>query len=548
MGASKFMLGITSAAMVAAVVAPVSVGAKSVFSDIPGNSYAFNAINYGLEKGYISGITEDNFGYGKELTRRDAAVMIASAVYNGKVPEATSTFSDVQEDDYSSKYIAALQSLGIVGFEDGTFKPKETITRAEFAQMLVVAFDLGEADGAAKLYDVSDDYWAKSAIDTLVLYYDSEGTGEHMWSPENNVTREQAAQFVYSVEISPIVTDVTSITDTSVYVSFENSDVDTNKLRKSDFAIDGLDILSVKTAMYMNASGLQTHIVEITTSLQEAYKEYTLSYKGKEFDSSFTGGYQQIENTKALSDTQVQVDFSSPVTDITSGSFVITEIDNNTLQPTEDNLEVLDVKLSEDGKQAILTTEKQKEGAYYDVGLNDNLWGNFTGYVEGIYNIIPSGDNSIMFSVANVDDEYIKQENFTIEGLEIIDFTTTDILGEKMVSIVTSPQEMGKEYTISFLGKEYTFLGGIPFPDLVEAISSTEVVMTYSTSMSSVTAEDIEMYDAGTMAPVGIQDVGVSEDGLTITITTTTPLTPNTDYIVSCIDKTVLNGFTSLAE
>lgn len=546
MGTSKFMLGMTSAVMVAAVVAPVSVGAKSVFNDVPGNSYALDAINYGMEKGYISGITEDNFGYGKELTRRDAAVLIASAVYNGNVPEATSTFLDVQENDYSSKYIAALQSLGIVGFEDGTFKPKETITRAEFAQMLVVAFDLGEANGSAKLYDVSDDYWAKSAIDTLVLYYDSEGTGEHTWSPENNVTREQAAQFVYSVEISPIVTNVTSITDTSVYVNFENSDIDVNKLRKSDFAIDGLDILSVKTAMYMNASGLQTHIVEITTSLQETDKEYILSYKGKECDSPFVGGYQQIENAKSLSETQVQVDFSSPVTDITSGSFVITGVDYSSVEYPLVDLVVTDVAWSEDYKQAILTTEKQIPGATYDITFNEIEYGMFTGYIEGIYGL-QTIDNTVIFTVANVDRDKIKEENFAIEGLDIINFDMTNLLGEYLVAIETSPQEVNTDYTLSFLGKEYVFTSMTPYPYSTEVISDTEVVMTYDTPVGSMNREDFSIFDTYTNEAVELKDVTVSEDGLTVTLTTE-PLLPNVDYGVAYKGDVFYAGFFYEAE
>lgn len=46
-------------------------------------------------------------------------------------------FSDVSENDWSYQYIMKLAQRGIInGYVDGTFKPKNSITRAEIAVLL----------------------------------------------------------------------------------------------------------------------------------------------------------------------------------------------------------------------------------------------------------------------------------------------------------------------------------------------------------------------------------------------------------------------------
>ncbi len=48
-----------------------------------------------------------------------------------------SGFSDVKESDWSYKYIMKMLEDGVInGYEDGTFRPKNEITRAEIAVML----------------------------------------------------------------------------------------------------------------------------------------------------------------------------------------------------------------------------------------------------------------------------------------------------------------------------------------------------------------------------------------------------------------------------
>ena len=67
-----------------------------------------------------------------------ATVMIISSMFAMcAFADETSTFSDVNQDNRYYSAIDALVNSGVInGYEDGTFKPDNTITRAEFATIL----------------------------------------------------------------------------------------------------------------------------------------------------------------------------------------------------------------------------------------------------------------------------------------------------------------------------------------------------------------------------------------------------------------------------
>lgn len=196
---NRFVAGMTSTVV---LVAPVTTFAATQFTDVPEGNWAEEAINYGVEQGYLHGQSDSVFGYGQEIKRQDAAVMIASAVYGSSdlVPEGVPSFVDVSSSSYAAKYIAALEQFGIVGNGEGYFSPIDTVTRAEFAQMIVQAFDL-EDNGVERpdFTDVLDGAWYDNAITIIASQYHSLGYPDGTWKPDVALTREEAAKFIYGV-------------------------------------------------------------------------------------------------------------------------------------------------------------------------------------------------------------------------------------------------------------------------------------------------------------------------------------------------------------
>ena len=107
-------------------------------------------------------------------------------------------YSDVEEGTYVSEAVTVLSNLDILnGYEDGTFKPEATITRAEMAK--IVCETLGYYSmGSDKtpFDDVEPKHWAAGYINTAASLGIINGYGNGKFGPEDTVTYEQAVKMV----------------------------------------------------------------------------------------------------------------------------------------------------------------------------------------------------------------------------------------------------------------------------------------------------------------------------------------------------------------
>lgn len=109
---------------------------------------------------------------------------------------AENAFSDIA-DSYAVQEIQSLVQAGILaGYEDGTFKPREAMTRAQLAKVLVLALGLEANAAAADAFaDVPADSWFKGFVGALLKTNITDGTSQTTFSPDSPVTREQLAVF-----------------------------------------------------------------------------------------------------------------------------------------------------------------------------------------------------------------------------------------------------------------------------------------------------------------------------------------------------------------
>lgn len=113
-------------------------------TDIP--SQYKNEIAYLIEKRIITGYDDGLFRPNQYVTREEAAKIIGVALKLDKT-QRTTPFPDVKKSSYASGYIYWATKQGIItGYPDGTFKPKNKITRGEMAFLLKRAFTLKGAD------------------------------------------------------------------------------------------------------------------------------------------------------------------------------------------------------------------------------------------------------------------------------------------------------------------------------------------------------------------------------------------------------------------
>jgi predicted small lipoprotein YifL len=99
-----------------------------------------------------------------------------------------------------------LSRLGYIsGYEDGTFRPENTVTRAEAAMMIARLLgkdedEINELSRKSQVFsDVGDDHWAKGAIQLGYSYSYITGYEDGTFRPENIVTEQEFVKMAISV-------------------------------------------------------------------------------------------------------------------------------------------------------------------------------------------------------------------------------------------------------------------------------------------------------------------------------------------------------------
>ena len=121
----------------------------------------------------------------------------AASGNNGAVADTKSAFADMA-GHWAEGYASTLAEKKIInGYEDGSFRGENKVTRAEITKMLVTAFNIS-ADGGADFADVKKDSWyydfvAKASGAGVVNGYDGN------FNPDSSVTRQDAAVMLYRI-------------------------------------------------------------------------------------------------------------------------------------------------------------------------------------------------------------------------------------------------------------------------------------------------------------------------------------------------------------
>ena len=105
------------------------------FGDVNQNHWAFRYIETARNRGAISGYPDGTFGLNKNITRAELSKIICLA-NNYSLSQGPCDFSDCGEH-WALRYIVTARTKNIVsGYQDGTFKPNGSATRAEVCKML----------------------------------------------------------------------------------------------------------------------------------------------------------------------------------------------------------------------------------------------------------------------------------------------------------------------------------------------------------------------------------------------------------------------------
>ncbi|MBW7452467.1 S-layer homology domain-containing protein [Paenibacillus sepulcri] len=131
----------------------------------------------------------------------DRAVAVVKADHNSTyaVIGHSTALTDIA-NSWAKEFIQTLADKMIInGYEDGTFKPRSNVTRAEFVTMLAGGLGLADKDGASSFTDVSPSAWYGEVVHTVSERGFITGYEDGSFKPNQQISRQEEAVILLRV-------------------------------------------------------------------------------------------------------------------------------------------------------------------------------------------------------------------------------------------------------------------------------------------------------------------------------------------------------------
>ncbi|TVY03950.1 S-layer homology domain-containing protein [Paenibacillus cremeus] len=166
------------------------------FTDVSFDNWSSKAVELAAKIGFVSGYQDGSFHADQSVTRAEFVTMLVKAL--GISSKGSDNFADAQ-GSWAAAAISTLKSNGIInGYDDGTFKPNNQISRAEIVAILVKVMNLSPATGNSKFNDTKGS-WAEEAINQLANAGIIGGKENGKFDPNSNSSRAEAVTMVLRV-------------------------------------------------------------------------------------------------------------------------------------------------------------------------------------------------------------------------------------------------------------------------------------------------------------------------------------------------------------
>lgn len=173
---------------------------SNLFSDIDGH-WAKEWIESAVKIGFVSGYEDGTFKPERTITRAEFSTMLNNAIQI-EITEKLN-FSDVRESDWFYNEIQKSVAAGFFsGYENNTFRPNNPIKREEVAKVVAGAITTGNIDGegATLLKDYNTiQEWAKESVNTVYNKGYILGYPNKTYMPSKALTRGEAVKIIFEI-------------------------------------------------------------------------------------------------------------------------------------------------------------------------------------------------------------------------------------------------------------------------------------------------------------------------------------------------------------
>lgn len=171
-----------------------------IFSDVPGDHAFATAINFLKENGVVRGYDDDTYRPDQTLNRAEALKIILESNKIKAYPE-NAPFNDIADRNawYYNYVTTAFKRSIVKGYGDGSFKPGNTVSRAEFVKMAIATAGFTpDMDIVRNPYpDVLTTDWHAKYFEFAKGQSLLRPKSGNLMAPNAPITRGEAAEVIY---------------------------------------------------------------------------------------------------------------------------------------------------------------------------------------------------------------------------------------------------------------------------------------------------------------------------------------------------------------
>lgn len=206
-GVAKFLVTPTSDSPLMIKVTDGTISAESKalksisFTDLEEGSDYYEPVSFLKNNEVISGYPDGTFKPNNVVSRVEALKFILNGINSDLISSRELPFPDTLPREWYSDYVATAYNRSIVnGYPDNSFKPANTVNRAEFLKMLLISMDINVSKNVDRdVYsDVPKEAWfapyAQYAKEKNLIVLKNK-----QFRPDDGMTRGEVASLIYKV-------------------------------------------------------------------------------------------------------------------------------------------------------------------------------------------------------------------------------------------------------------------------------------------------------------------------------------------------------------
>lgn len=169
------------------------------FYDLPASHWAYDYVMELTAFDVISGYEDSTFRPEQPITRAELLKITMEGLNISTDVTGGAPFHDVLPDHWFYKYVVAGVYHGIIeGYYDDTFRPNQNINRAEALKIVLEAagIDVSSSPGVMTYTDVEYKAWYGDYVSYATHYEIVSGYGDYTFRPSNSITRAEASKIV----------------------------------------------------------------------------------------------------------------------------------------------------------------------------------------------------------------------------------------------------------------------------------------------------------------------------------------------------------------